>query len=246
MNNKGNGTVVRVKKNSNFTAMSNYHLWDKRLSFKAKGLLSFMLSVSDSWKFTIKGLASMAKDGTDSVASAIRELENAGYVVRSRNRNEKGQMGEVEYTIYENPCDNNAIEENTYCLIQSDSENENSDEQSDTADDVDSFTENNNEIEEENCELIETMGLQKSADKQPDRKNLIADEILSENRTDGISASENKDVEYIGEKPKEEKPVFEKPVLDNPIRGKPKRENPVQENPTQININKINTKRNKY
>ncbi len=128
MNNKGkgNGTVVRVEKNKNFTAMSNYHLWDGRLSFKAKGLLSFMLSVSDSWKFTIKGLASMAKDGTDSVASAVKELEAAGYVVRNRNRNEKGQMGEVEYTIYENSCDNKAIEENADCFTQSDSENENS------------------------------------------------------------------------------------------------------------------------
>ncbi|MCD7854150.1 MAG: helix-turn-helix domain-containing protein [Clostridiales bacterium] len=239
--NKGNGTVVRVKKDSNFTAMSNFHLWDKRLSFKAKGLLSFMLSVSDSWKFTIKGLASMAKDGTDSVASAVKELEATGYVVRSRSRNEKGQMGEVEYTIYENPCDNKAIEENADCFTQSDFENENSDEQSDTAEDVDSFTENDNEIEEENCEHIETMGLQKSADKQPDRENLTADKILSENRSDGIGASENKDVKYIGEKPKKEKPVLgkpftENPVLDNPIRGKPKQENPPQ----------INTKINKY
>ncbi|MCD7854994.1 MAG: helix-turn-helix domain-containing protein, partial [Clostridiales bacterium] len=111
-NGKGNGTVVRVEKNKNFTAMSNYHLWDKRLSFKAKGLMSFMLSVSDNWKFTIRGLASMAKDGADSVASAVKELENAGYVVRSRSRNEKGQMGEVEYTIYENPGDNNSVKEN--------------------------------------------------------------------------------------------------------------------------------------
>ncbi|MCD7906024.1 MAG: helix-turn-helix domain-containing protein [Clostridiales bacterium] len=241
MNNKGNGTIVRVETNRNFTTMSNYHLWDKRLSFKAKGLLSFMLSVSDSWKFTIKGLASMAKDGTDCVASAVKELENAGYVVRSRCRNEKGQMGEVEYTIYENPCDNDAIEENADCYIQPDSENENYYEQIDTVDDVDNFMENDNEIEEEICKHIETMGLQKSADEQPDRDNLIVDEILFENCSDGISVSENKDMKHIGEKPKEENPVLGNPVrgnpvLDNPIRGKPKQENPPQ----------INTKLNKY
>ncbi len=231
MNNKGNGTIVRVEKNKNFTAMSNYHLWDKRLSFKAKGLLSFMLSVSDSWKFTIKGLVSMAKDGTDSVASAVKELEATGYVVRSRSRNERGQMGEVEYTIYENPCDNNAIEENADCFTQSDSENEKSDEQNDNADGAESIVENDSEVEEENCKYIETMGLQKSANEQPDKENLIADEILSENRSDEISTSENNDVKYSGEKPKEEKPVLgkpftENPVLDNPIQGKPKLENP--------------------
>ncbi|MCC8013706.1 MAG: helix-turn-helix domain-containing protein, partial [Eubacterium sp.] len=236
-----NGTVVRVEKNKNFTAMSNYHLWDKRLSFKAKGLLSFMLSVSDSWKFTIKGLASMAKDGTDSVASAVKELEATGYVVRSRSRNEKGQMGEVEYTIYENPCDNNAIEENADCFIQSDSENENSGEQADTADGAKSIVKNDSEIEEENCKNIKTMVLQKSSDEQPDKENLITAEISSENCSDGISASENNDVKHICEKPKEEKPVLgkpfpENPILDNPIRGKPKQENPSQ----------INTKINKY
>ncbi|MCD8216100.1 MAG: helix-turn-helix domain-containing protein [Clostridiales bacterium] len=239
--NKGNGTVVRVKKDSNFTAMSSYHLWDKRLSFKAKGLLSFMLSVSDSWKFTIKGLASMAKDGTDSVASAVKELEATGYVVRNRNRNEKGQMGEVEYTIYENPCDNNAIEENTDCFIQSDSENEKSDEQADTADGAESIVENDSEVEEENCKYIETMGLQKSADKQPDRENLITAEILSENCSDGISVFENAEEKCIGTRPKEEKPVLVKPVLDNPVLDNPIRGKPKQENPPQIN-----TKLNKY
>ncbi|MCD8158648.1 MAG: helix-turn-helix domain-containing protein [Clostridiales bacterium] len=226
MNNKGNGTVVRVEKDKNFTAMSNYHLWDKRLSFKAKGLLSFMLSVSDSWKFTIKGLASMAKDGTDSVASAVKELETTGYVVRSRSRNEKGQMGEVEYTIYENPCDNNAIEENADFFTQSDSENENSDEQVDTAEYVDSVTENNSVIEEENFKHIESMDISKSADKQPDRENLIAAEILSENRSDGINGSENAEERCMGAKPKEEKPVFVKPVLDNPVLGNPIRGKP--------------------
>ncbi len=112
-----------------------------------------MLSVSDSWKFTIKGLASMAKDGTDSAASAVKELENAGYVVGSRSRNEKGQMGEVEYAIYENSCDNSAIKENTDCFIQSDFEDENSDEQTefDVVDDnVESIIENDSENKKRN------------------------------------------------------------------------------------------------
>ncbi len=76
----------------------------------------------------------------------------------------------------------------------------------------------------------------KTTDMQPDRKNLIADEILSENCSDGVSASENEKEKYTVINPKEENHI-----LDNPIRGKPKRENPVQENPPQIN-----TKLNKY
>ncbi|MCD7855160.1 MAG: hypothetical protein LUG66_06060 [Clostridiales bacterium] len=150
----------------------------------------------------------MAKDGTDSVASAVKELENTGYVVRSRSRNEKGQMGEVEYTIYENPCDNNAIEENADCFIQSDSENENSDEQADSADDVDSVTENGSKIEKENSEKTENADIPKSADKLPNSDNPVAAEILSENCFDRISASESNDVKNTGEKTKEEKPFW--------------------------------------
>ncbi len=96
--------------------------------------------------------------------------------------------------------------------------------------------ENESEIEEENCDYFETMGLQKSAAEQPDRENLITAEILSENCSDRISASENAEEKYTCVNPKEEKPVLGKPVLDNPIRGKPKQENPPQ----------INTKLNKY
>lgn len=99
---------IRVQKTHNYTVMSNYHLQDRRLSYKAKGLLSFMLSVSDNWEYTIKGLATMAKDGVDSVATALKELEGCGYVDRRRNRNEKGQVTDTEYIVYEKPIENNS------------------------------------------------------------------------------------------------------------------------------------------
>ena len=60
-------TVFRVEKTKGFTVMSNYHLRDKSLTLKAKGLLSVMLSLPDGWEFTLKGLASMSDDGLDSV-----------------------------------------------------------------------------------------------------------------------------------------------------------------------------------
>lgn len=95
--------TIRVIKNKDFTIMSNYHLRDKSLSLKAKGLLSQMLSLPENWDYTIAGLAAINKDGIDSIKSAIKELEKAGYIQRERIRNEKGQVKGIDYIIYETP-----------------------------------------------------------------------------------------------------------------------------------------------
>lgn len=96
-------TVFRVEKSGNFTIMSNYHLKDRRLSYKAKGLLSEMLSLPPDWDFTLSGLAAIANDGVSSVRGAIRELESFGYLVRRQSRNELGRMSVNEYFVYECP-----------------------------------------------------------------------------------------------------------------------------------------------
>lgn len=95
--------VMRVEKNSNYTVMANYHLRDKRLSLKAKGLLSVMISLPAEWDYTLAGLAYISKEGISAIRAAIQELEENGYVTRSRLRNEAGQLGDTEYTIYESP-----------------------------------------------------------------------------------------------------------------------------------------------
>ena len=76
--------VFRTEKKEDFTIMSNHHFKDKRLSMKAKGLLSMMLSFSDDWQYSLKGLATICGDGLSSVRSGINELEEHGYVVRQR------------------------------------------------------------------------------------------------------------------------------------------------------------------
>ena len=76
-------STFRVNKNVNYTVMSNHHLQDKRLSLKAKGLLSYMLSLPDDWDYSLKGLTTGCRDGIDSVRSAVRELEASGYLRRS-------------------------------------------------------------------------------------------------------------------------------------------------------------------
>jgi hypothetical protein len=95
--------VFRVEKTKDYTVMSNHHLRNTELSLKAKGLLSLMLSLPESWDYTTKGLSRICKDGIDSINGAIRELEANGYVIRKRLRNEKGQLTITEYTIFEQP-----------------------------------------------------------------------------------------------------------------------------------------------
>jgi hypothetical protein len=94
--------IFRVAKTRDFTVMSNHHLKDKTLSLKAKGLLSMILSLPDTWNYSTRGLAAICMEGADSIGTTLRELENAGYIVRSRLRDEKGRITDIEYTIYEN------------------------------------------------------------------------------------------------------------------------------------------------
>ena len=97
--------VFRIDKTKDYTVMANYHLRNKALSLKAKGLLSLMLSLPDDWDYTTKGLAMICKDGVDSICSTVRELENAGYIQRRRIRDDHGRLGEIEYTILERPVE---------------------------------------------------------------------------------------------------------------------------------------------
>ena len=95
--------VFRVEKTRDYTVMANHHLRNIALSLKAKGLLSLMLSLPDDWDYTLKGLARICRDGVDSIAAAVNELEEAGYIVRKRVRDDKGRVRDMEYIILEHP-----------------------------------------------------------------------------------------------------------------------------------------------
>ena len=105
-------SVIRIHKSSNFTVMSNYHFKEKKMSLKAKGLLSLMLSLPDDWNYSISGLVTLSKDGKDSVMSALGELETFGYLERTRLINSKGQFNGIEYNIYEQPQPEKPIADN--------------------------------------------------------------------------------------------------------------------------------------
>lgn len=94
--------VFRINKTKNYTVMSNYHLQDKNLSFKAKGLLSCMLSLPDDWNYSIRGLASISKEGIKAINSILKELEENYYLKRERKQENNGRFY-YEYNIYETP-----------------------------------------------------------------------------------------------------------------------------------------------
>ena len=109
--------VFRTEKTEDFTIMSNYHFKDKRLSMKAKGLLSMMLSFSDDWQYSLNGLDAMSKEGLTAIRAMVQELEANDYLVRRRLRNKQGRLSSVEYDIYEipqskNPTPNYSASEN--------------------------------------------------------------------------------------------------------------------------------------
>jgi len=95
--------VFRTAKVSDYAVIAKHHLKNRTLSYKAKGLLTFMLSVPDAWDFSLGGLATLASDGIDGVRSGIRELERQGYLTRRRIRDAVGRLGDIEYTIHEYP-----------------------------------------------------------------------------------------------------------------------------------------------
>ena len=95
--------VFRVERTQNYTVMSNYHLRDKTISFKAKGLLSLMLSLPEDWDYTLAGLTRISLEGKDAIRAAVVELEKAGYVQRHQTTDKAGKFGANEYIIREYP-----------------------------------------------------------------------------------------------------------------------------------------------
>ena len=104
--------VFRVERNRGYTVMSNHHLRNKELTLKAKGLLSQMLSLPETWDYTLAGLSHINRESIDAIRTAVWELEKAGYITRRQGRDEKGKMAAIEYTIYEQPQLENPILEN--------------------------------------------------------------------------------------------------------------------------------------
>ena len=90
-------SVFRVNKDKNYTVMSNYHLRDKQMSLKAKGLLSIMLSLPEDWDYTIRGLVCICKEGETAVKSTLNELKKLGYLYIEKQLPNETESGRLEY-----------------------------------------------------------------------------------------------------------------------------------------------------
>lgn len=95
--------IVRVEKNTNYSVVNNTGLRDERLSWKAKGILAYILTLPDDWVFYREEIATHAKDGIDSLRSGMKELKEFGYLKRRPIRDEKNKIVSWETVIHEVP-----------------------------------------------------------------------------------------------------------------------------------------------
>lgn len=105
-------SVFRINKIKDFTIMSNYHLKDKNLGLKAKGLLSVMLSLPEDWDYTINGLMKICNVGESSIRTTLQELKENNYLVVTKYMPNETKSGRIEYVydIYEQPFCNQTEE----------------------------------------------------------------------------------------------------------------------------------------
>lgn len=97
--------VFRIERTKDYTVMSNHHLKDRRLSLKAKGLLSQMLSLPEDWDYTLTGLTRINRESKDAIRTALQELEKCGYLYRRQTTDASGRFSSNEYIIRETPTD---------------------------------------------------------------------------------------------------------------------------------------------
>ena len=96
--------ILRNPNKEKFTVVDNYALRDENLSLKARGLLVTMMSLPDNWHFSEVGLcAIIQKDGQSAIRSSLKELEQLGYLTRTRIRDNGGRVSNVVWTICDKP-----------------------------------------------------------------------------------------------------------------------------------------------
>ncbi|MDH7577171.1 MAG: hypothetical protein QHH75_04925 [Bacillota bacterium] len=97
--------IIRTRKRKNpYAVIDKAFLSNVKLSWKAKGLLSYLLSKPDDWKIYVKDLINQSTDGRDAVYAGLKELEVQGYLERKKIRDDKGKILGYEYIIYERPA----------------------------------------------------------------------------------------------------------------------------------------------
>lgn len=96
------GNIIRVKKPEKYAIVSQDMLRDNRLSFAARGLLSYLLSKPTDWEMRTEDLIAQSPAGRDAVYAMLKELETFGYLKRARVRDDKGHVSWAT-TVFESP-----------------------------------------------------------------------------------------------------------------------------------------------
>ena len=94
--------LIKTKKEKNFTVLDNTFIKDTRLSWKAKGLMTYLLSLPDDWTIHLSEIEQHATDGKSALRSAINELKEFGYL-KAEQKRENNRFAEMVYIIIENP-----------------------------------------------------------------------------------------------------------------------------------------------
>ena len=97
-------TIFRIQKNADnpFVMIDKRIFTDKKLSYRAKGVLGYLLSRPDDWVVNMVDVANQSTEGRDAVITAVNELMKHGYVERIEHR-ENGRFKSYEYLVYEVP-----------------------------------------------------------------------------------------------------------------------------------------------
>lgn len=97
-------TIIRIRKHErDYVVMDKRPLNNPKLSWKAKGLLSYLLSKPPDWTIYLSDLKKRAKDGRDSTSSGMKELTKEGHLVKNKLRDKKGRFNGWEIIVYEIP-----------------------------------------------------------------------------------------------------------------------------------------------
>ena len=99
----GDTVIIRHRSEKNFTVLDNAQIRDARLSWKARGLVAYLLSLPEGWQLRIAQLVEQAPDGRHSTRAGLAELQKTGYLIIERERNPRGRFERTTWTIIQTP-----------------------------------------------------------------------------------------------------------------------------------------------
>lgn len=108
----GDTVIIRHRSERNFTVLDNAQIRDVRLSWKARGLIAYLLSLPEGWQLRIAQLVEQAPDGRHSTRAGLAELQKTGYLIIERERNSRGRFERTTWTIVQTPSESSLVTRN--------------------------------------------------------------------------------------------------------------------------------------